>query len=135
MDKDNQLYTMTLTGKQMLLIADCIEDCARFLTGQCGLDNLASGLDNQQEIQDRLRNLHDLVATGLAGNPNAYYGWTGGWCPNEGQHVRIARLYSIFREIRNFMAYDDGYDISETSDAEVFPLSEDLLPLIKIKRQ
>ena len=37
MEHNEELYTITLTKKQMLLIANCVEDCSRFLAGQCEL--------------------------------------------------------------------------------------------------
>lgn len=37
MEHNEELYTLTLTKKQMLLIANCVEDCSRFLAGQCEL--------------------------------------------------------------------------------------------------
>ena len=67
MEHNEELYTITLTKKQMLLIANCVEDCSRFLAGQC----------EQQEIQKRLSDLHDLVATDLVHQPYASYGWSG----------------------------------------------------------
>lgn len=37
MEHNDELYTITLTKKQMRLIANCVEDCSRFLAGQCEL--------------------------------------------------------------------------------------------------
>lgn len=77
MEHNEELYTITLTKKQMRLIANCVEDCSRFLAGQCELGFTTCGLDKQQEIQEKLRELHDLVATDLANQPYASYGWSG----------------------------------------------------------
>ncbi|MBD5253220.1 MAG: hypothetical protein HDS51_03205 [Barnesiella sp.] len=77
MEHNEELYTITLTKKQMLLIANCVEDCSRFLAGQCELGFSTCGLEKQQEIQKRLSDLHDLVATDLAHQPYASYGWSG----------------------------------------------------------
>lgn len=78
MEHNEELYTITLTKKQMLLIANCVEDCSRFLAGQCELGFTTCGLEKQLEIQKRLSDLHDLVATDLAHQPYASYGWSGG---------------------------------------------------------
>ncbi len=128
---DEQLYTITLTRKQMLQFANCVEDCVRFLAGQCELDFTTGGLDNQLEIQAKLRELHDLVATNLPGQPYSSYGWTGGSCPNEHQRKKIAQLYPLYREIRHFLAVDEGQDNVYTDST---PICEDQDPFIKIEK-
>lgn len=92
MEHNEELYTITLTKKQMLLIANCVEDCSRFLAGQCELGFTTCGLEKQQEIQKRLSELHDLVATDLAHQPYESYGWSGGGCSNDYQRDKIIQL-------------------------------------------
>ena len=95
MEHNEELYTITLTKKQMRIIANCVEDCSRFLAGQCELGFTTCGLDKQQEIQEKLRELHDLVATDLAHQPYASYGWSGGGCSNDYQRNKIIQLYPL----------------------------------------
>ena len=105
---EEQLYKITLTKKQMLLIANCVEDCSRFLAGQCELGFTTCGLEKQQEIQEKLRELHDLVATDLANQPYASYEWSGGGCSNDYQRNKIIQLYPLYREILHFIAKEEG---------------------------
>lgn len=127
MERNEELYTITLTKKQMLLIANCVEDCSRFLAGQCELGFTTCGLEKQQEIQERLNALHDLVATDLAHQPYASYGWSGGGCSNDYQRDKIIQLYPLYREIRHFIAKEEGHN-------SVTPTCDEQDPFIKINK-
>lgn len=35
----DKIYQITLTSEQMMLISRCVEDCHRFVAGQCELHN------------------------------------------------------------------------------------------------
>ena len=132
MDYDEeQLYTITLTKKQMLLIANCVEDCSRFLAGQCELGFTTCGLDKQQEIQEKLRELHDLVATDLANQPYASYGWSGGGCSNDYQRNKIIQLYPLYREILHFIAKEEGRNSVYAGST---PTCDEQDPFIKINK-
>lgn len=128
---DEQLYTITLTRKQMLQFTNCVEGCVRFLAKECEHDFTTSGLNNQREIQEKLRELHDLVATNLPGQPYLSYRWTGGSCPNEHQRKKIAQLYTLYREIRHCIAVVESLDNVYAGST---PICEEQDPFIKIEK-
>ena len=99
MKNDEQKYTLTVTERQLRIIADCVEDMSRFMGGQMELWNATSRLDNFIELKERLDDLHSLVTPDLP--RNASYGWNGGRCPNKNQEEFIAKTYVIYREIRH----------------------------------
>lgn len=115
----------------MLLIANCVEDCSRFLAGQCELGFTTCGLENQQEIQEKLRELHDLVATDLIHQPYASYGWSGGGCSNDYQRNKIIQLYPLYREILHFIAKEEGHNSVYAGST---PTCDEQDPFIKINK-
>lgn len=96
-------YQITLTEKQLRLIAECVEDCHRFMSGQMEMHNITSRLDNYHELYDKLYELKPLVTPELT-HRGSSYGWNGGHCPNEHQRKFIAETYPIYREILHFFA-------------------------------
>ena len=90
-------WRLTLTESQLRLIAQCVEDCSRFASGQTGLDNTIGYLRNVSSIIDLLGMAKPIVAPEL--ELNASYGWDGGSCPNERQRKFIASTYYLYREI------------------------------------
>lgn len=91
-------YQITLTEDQLMLIAQCVEDCHRFAAGQTELYNVLRSIDMEDySLRKKLQNLHFLVTPGLG--RGASYGWNGSSCPNEEQRKFIARSYYLYREI------------------------------------
>ena len=89
------------------MIADCVEDCHRFMGGQVELYNCTSMLDNMHQLHDKLKEVYPLVVPELYkqyGYCRASYGWSGGDCPNEFQRRFMAQSYYLYREIRHFFA-------------------------------
>lgn len=107
MAKNEQKYTITLSEKQMMIIANCVEDIHRFLAGQTELANATSLLDNHREVTDSLRRLQPLVTPELP--MGASYGWSGCACPNEHQRKMIAETYYIYREMRHQYTLANGH--------------------------
>ena len=68
-------WNIELTEHQMLLIANCIEDCHRFMAGQTELDNSISILKSYCKLKDKLQELQPLVTPLL--EHGASYGWNG----------------------------------------------------------
>lgn len=90
-------YTLTVTESQLLLIANCVEDCHRFAAGEMDMWNTTAFVEKFQEMQEGLDNLKELMTPEL---PHmASYGWDGGSCRNKLQKKFIARTYAIYREI------------------------------------
>ena len=101
-------YRITVSESQLRMIADCVEDCHRFMAGQTELQNCTSMLDLQHEVQDELKKIQHLVTPHIG--LGAYYKWSGGNCPNERQRKFIAASYYLYREIRHFDAVNRGVD-------------------------
>ena len=94
--KENK-WRIELTEHQLRLMAQCVEDCHRFIGGQMELSNSTSCLTRRQVLCEELSKLQPLV-TPLLGR-GASYGWSGGSCPNENQRKFLAETYYLYREI------------------------------------
>ena len=90
-------WRIELTESQLWLIANCVEDCHRFIGGQMDLYNSTSCLKNYSELSEELGKLQPLVTPLLS--RNASYGWNGGSCPDDYQRKFIAETYYLYREI------------------------------------
>lgn len=94
--KENK-WRIELTEHQLKLIANCVEDCHRFIGGQMELSNSTSCLTHHLELSKELCKLQQFVAPNLG--RGASYGWSGGSCPNEDQRKFLAETYYLYREI------------------------------------
>ena len=92
-------YRITLTKEQLMLIANCVEDCHRFACGETELWNTTSAFNikERKELKDWLQCLQPLVTPELS--RGASYGWNGIGCKDELQRKFIAKTYAIYREI------------------------------------
>ena len=90
-------WRIELNEHQLRLIANCVEDCHRFICGQMELSNSTACLKHYQELSEELDKLQPLV-TPLLGR-RAAYGWDGGSCPDKHQRKFIAETYYLYREI------------------------------------
>ena len=91
-------WRIELTEHQLRLIANCVEDCHRFIGGQMELSNSRAYCPkNYLELSEELDKLQPLVTPEL--ERGASYGWDGGSCPNEHQRKFIAETYYLYREI------------------------------------
>ena len=108
MSKKEKRYRITVSESQLHLIADCVEDISRFMSGQTELYNATSMLDNMHELHDELKKVQHYVTPFLP--RGASYGWSGGSCPDEAQRKFIAATYYLYREIRHFDAVNRNVD-------------------------
>ena len=90
-------WRIELTEHQLRLMAQCVEDCHRFIGGQMELSNSTACLKHYRELFNALGKLQPLV-TPLLGR-GASYGWNGGSCPDDYQRKFIAETYYLYREI------------------------------------
>ena len=90
-------YRIELTEHQLRLMAQCIEDCHRFICGQMDLNNSTACLKHYSELSEELGKLKPLVTPFLG--CGVYYGWDGGSCPDDNQRKFIAETYYLYREI------------------------------------
>ena len=90
-------WRIELTERQLRLIANCVEDCHRFIGGQMELSNSTACLEHHYELSDALGKLQPLVTPRLG--HGASYGWSGGLCPDKNQRKFIAETYYLYREI------------------------------------
>lgn len=97
-------WRVELTEHQLRLMAQCVEDCHRFIAGQTELNNSTSCLKHYSELSEALGKLRPLV-TPLLGR-GASYGWNGSSCPEKNQRKFIAETYYLYREIYHQMTLD-----------------------------
>lgn len=90
-------WRIELTEHQLRLIANCVEDCHRFIGGQMELSNSTACLKHSRHLGEELSTLQPFV-TPLLGS-GASYGWNGGSCPDKNQRKFIAETYYLYREI------------------------------------
>ena len=99
-------WRIELTEHQLKLMAQCVEDCHRFIGGQMELSNSMSCLTHHLELSEELGKLQQFVAPNLG--RGASYGWSGGSCPNENQRKFLAETYYLYREIYHQMTIEDA---------------------------
>ena len=90
-------WRIELTEHQLRLMAQCVEDCHRFIVGQMELSNSTACLKYCRILGEKLRTLQPFVAPELELGED--YGWDGGLCPNDNQRKFIAETYYLYREI------------------------------------
>lgn len=90
-------WRIELNEHQLRLIANCVEDCHRFIGGQMGLSNSTACLKHYRHLCEELATLQPFVTPEL--ERGASYGWDGGTCPDDNQRKFIAETYYLYREI------------------------------------
>ena len=90
-------WRIELTEHQLRLIANCVEDCHRFISGQMELSNSTASLKHPRDLWEKLNKLKPLV-TPLLGR-GASYGWNGGSWHDKSQRKFLAETYYLYREI------------------------------------
>ena len=90
-------WRIELNEHQLRLIANCVEDCHRFIAGQMGLSNSTACLKHYRELSEELGKLQHLVTPLL--EFGAFYGWNGSSCPYKPQRKFIAETYYLYHEI------------------------------------
>lgn len=90
-------WILELTEHQLRLIANCVEDCHRFIGGQMELSNSTACLEYYSTLSEKLNELQPFVTPQL--ECGASYGWNGGTCPNDNQRKFLAETYYLYREI------------------------------------
>ena len=90
-------WRIELTEHQLRLIANCVEDCHRFIGGQMELSNSTACLKHGRHLGEELSTLQAFVTPLL--ERGASYGWDGGACPNDNQRKFLAETYYLYREI------------------------------------
>lgn len=111
----NKKFQITVNEHQLQLIADCLEDISRFMSGQMELWHATINLNTYRQLVDKLEELKPLVTPNL--EQNASYGWTGGDCPNERQKKLIAETYYLYRTMLYHLHKNDEHWNVYTSPA------------------
>ena len=99
-------WRIELTEHQLRLIANCVEDCHRFIAGQTELSNSITCLKHYFKLREELDKLQPLVTPLL--ERRAAYSWDGGSCPNKNQRKFIAETYYLYREIYHQVTLDEA---------------------------
>lgn len=94
---EERKWSVELTEHQLMLMAECVEDCHRFLAGQTELSNTTKYLEHTGELWDGLNELQPLITPDI--DKGASYDWAGLHCPNENQRKFIAETYYLYRRI------------------------------------
>ena len=108
-------WRIELTEHQLRLIANCVEDCHRFIGGQMELSNSTACLKHYRELSEELDKLQPLVTPELG--RRAAYSWDGGSCHDDNQRKFIAETYYLYREIYHQLTLeaakhkDMGYNV------------------------
>lgn len=58
---EERKWNVELTEHQLMLMAECVEDCHRFLAGQTELSNTTKYLEHTGELWDGLNELQPLI--------------------------------------------------------------------------
>ena len=107
-EKKQIKWRIELTEHQLRLIANCVEDCHRFISGHMELSNSTACLKHYPDLVDELSKLQPLVTPFLV--RGAYYCWDGGSCPDDNQRKFIAETYYLYREIYHQLTLDTAKD-------------------------
>ena len=127
-------FKITVNEHQLQLMANCIEDCCRFLSGQTELWNTTSLVPtNYCELQEELKKLHSLVTPELP--KNASYGWSGSNCPNKRQKKMIAETYYLYRTMLYALHKDDEECNVYTSPALRCENSGKVIEIVEINKE
>ena len=105
---EEKKWRIELTEHQLMLMAKCVEDCSRFISGQMELSNSTSCLKHCRHLGEELHTLKPFVTPELG--RGASYGWSGGSCPNDNQRKFIAETYYLCREIYHQVTLDKAKD-------------------------
>ena len=97
-------WRIELTEHQLRLIANCVEDCHRFIGGQMELSNSTACLKHGRHLGEELSTLQAFVTPLL--ERGVSYGWNGGSCPDDNQRKFIAETYYLYREIYHQLTLD-----------------------------
>ena len=97
-------WRIELNEHQLRLIANCVEDCHRFIGGQMELSNSTACLKHGRHLGEELSTLQAFVTPLL--ERGASYGWNGGSCPDKNQRKFIAETYYLYREIYHQLTLD-----------------------------
>ena len=99
-------WRIELTEHQLRLMAQCVEDCHRFIGGQMELSNSTACLTHHLDLSKELDKLQPLV-TPLLGRGGCY-GGDGGHCPDDNQRKFLAETYYLYREIYHRVTLEDA---------------------------
>lgn len=101
---EQKKWRIELTEHQLRLMAQCVEDCHRFIAGQTELNNSTDCLKHYRELREELGKLQPFVTPELG--LGASYGWNGSSCPDKNQRKFIAETYYLYREIYRQLTLD-----------------------------
>ena len=115
---EEKKWRIELTQHQLMLMAQCVEDCHRFMSGQMEMSNSTKVLEHPYELWDKLSELQPYVTPDI--DRGANYDWAGRGCSNRNQKKFVAETYYLYRSI-----YEAS--IRERAKTEDFPLGNTYL--------
>ncbi|MBQ4589027.1 MAG: hypothetical protein IJA95_07050 [Bacteroidaceae bacterium] len=66
MNKKENKFRITVSESQLRMIADCVEDCHRFMAGDLELHNCTSKLESYWDLYEELKKLQHHVTPHLS---------------------------------------------------------------------
>ena len=115
---DKQLYKITLTREQLMLISQCVEDISRFAAGDMDLQHTTSTLINDMDRTESLGIRSFIVNNSRAIRRRLFpdledfehIGYDGGSKDKINRKRLIGNTYQIYRSILHQLAIDESWN-------------------------
>lgn len=115
---NKQLYKITLTREQLMLISQCVEDISRFAAGDMDLQNTTSTLINDMDRTETLGIRSFIVNNSRAIRRRLFpdledyehIGYDGGSKDMINRKRLIGNTYQIYRSILHQLAIDENWN-------------------------
>lgn len=115
---DKQLYKITLTREQLMLISQCVEDISRFAAGDMNLQHTTSTLINDMDRTESLGIRSFIVNNSRAIRRRLFpdladfehIGYDGGSKDKINRKRLIGNTYQIYRSILHQLAIDEDWN-------------------------
>lgn len=115
---DKQLYKITLTREQLMLIPQCVEDISRFAVGGMNLQHTTSTLINDMDRTESLGIRSFIVNNSRAIRRRLFpdladfehIGYDGGSKDKINRKRLIGNTYQIYRSILHQLAIDENWN-------------------------
>lgn len=115
---NKQLYKITLTREQLMLISQCVEDISRFAAGDMDLqhttDTLIDDMDRTESMGIRSFIAKNMISIRTRLFPDLedfeYIGYHGGSADKINRKRLIGNTYQIYRSILHQLAIDENWN-------------------------
>ena len=105
---NKQLYKITLTREQLMLISQCVEDISRFAAGDMDLQHTTDTLGIRSFIVNNSRAIRRRLFPDL--EDFEHIGYDGGSKDKINRKRLIGNTYQIYRSILHQLAIDENWN-------------------------